>query len=146
MKYVVVTDPCYILSDKTWDELGNKYGWGDEFTLKVAEKLREISGDPKAVAGITKVGDWCNSMTYIGGICHVLEPDFAADSGMVCAVELTDKLQEYWQKNGSSVSEGCVARLKVPKVAFYELNFIGEQTKVNIWFDEFKTLLASSEE
>lgn len=145
MKIVVVTDPCYILSQKEWlDLVKNHAGNDDEFSLKVTEKLIEISGDSKAVAGPTKVGDWTNSMTYKDGVCEILDKDFAADSGMVCVVEMTDKLSDYWIKNGSSVADGCVARLIVPSASFYELNFMGEETKVKLWLGDFTLLLAES--
>lgn len=149
MKTIIVTDPCYILEDEEWSRLCDKYLASTakesedlDFAQAVQKDLESISGDTKAVVGETKVGDWVNRMAGEG----VLEEQFAADSGLVCVVELTDGLSRYWEKYGSPVAPGCVARLEVPDNAFYELNFLGEKTKVNIWADEFKTLLAHSEE
>lgn len=142
---IVVTDPCYIFSEKEWIKYVRDNPNDNKLSEKLSKALREISGDKKAVVAPTKIGDWANAMRGEG----IIEGDFAADSGMVCVVELTDKLFDYWAKNGSAVAPGCVARLEVPDSAFYELNLLGEATKVNIWADEnkpFEKLVATSED
>ena len=133
MKTIIVTDPCYILDDKTWDELGNKYGWDDEFVDKLGEKLREISGDDKAVVGTTGFGDWEN---------EIAGHSFYADSGLVCVVKETEALKDYLKE---LLPLGGAARLEVPEDAFYELNFMNPHwTKVIIWEDGFKKKIAES--
>ena len=102
MKTILVTDPCYILTNRDWDGLCKKYlSNGDdglsEFRNQVQEVLRVISGDEKALAGDTGYGDWVNS---IDGQM------FYADSGMVCIVEYTDKLKKYLEREDISLPTG----------------------------------------
>ena len=93
MKTIIVTDPCYLITNKDWDGLCNSYLKGnkglDKLKEMVQEVLRVISGDDKALAGETGFGDWENA---IDGC------EFYADSGMVCIVENTNKLIKYLEK------------------------------------------------
>ena len=144
MKKIVVTDPCYLFSSEDWAKLidGNE---GDKLAEAVKEALVKTSGDKIAVAGSTGVGDWTNQMTKMGDPCDIVSAGFAADAGMVCAVEWTKKLHDYLTENKvSRPAGGCIARLYVPNEAFYELNFMGGLTKVKIWLGEFGNLLAQS--
>lgn len=99
MKYLI-TDPCYIISHADWDALCDQAtkqekeqgrDWCDTFHDLVAAHLRTISGNQYADACGTGYGDWTN---YMFGRA-VKQSEFGADSGMVCMVELTDKLTEY---------------------------------------------------
>lgn len=144
MKKIVVTDPCYLFSSEDWAKLidGKE---GDNLAEAVKEALVKNSGDKIAVVGSTGVGDWTNRMTKMGDPCDIVSADFAADAGMVCVVEWTKELHDYLVRNNVSLpQEGCIARLDVPNEAFYELNFMGDFTKVNIWLGEFENLLAQS--
>ena len=93
MKKIVVTDPCYIMSEEDWDACckeaeqrrdEHKQEWEEAFDEIVSRKLTELSGH-KAYATSTGFGDWNNE---IGG------QEFCADSGMVCVCYLTDKMIE----------------------------------------------------
>lgn len=97
-KKIVVTDPCYIMSDQDWDACckeaeqrrdEHKQEWEEAFDEIVSRKLSELSGH-KAYATTTGFGDWDNE---IDG------QRFCADSGMVCVCYLTEemeaKLDEY---------------------------------------------------
>lgn len=93
VKYVV-TDPCYLLSDETWDEcckVFDKYK-NDEFMYQrfdeaVSKALSEFIGYPAYACG-TGFGDWSNEIWGSG----VIKGDFFADAGMVCVCRLTDKI------------------------------------------------------
>lgn len=102
MKTIIVTDPCYILTNRDWDGLCKKYLSNSddglvEFRNQVQKVLRIISGDEKALADDTGYGDWVNS---IDGQM------FYADSGMVCVVEYTDKLKKYLEKEDIMLPTG----------------------------------------
>lgn len=137
MKHILITDPCYIIKDKEWDELCNRHLGEDaqegDFEQALSKRLQEISGDKKAIVGNTGFGDWDN---MIDG------QSFYADSGLVCVVEETKALRNYI--GGEPYPLGGVARIKVPESAFYELNFMNPRwTKVIIW-DGFDKKIAES--
>lgn len=120
MKKVLVTDPCYLISDKDWsgvcDLCFKKDGEEDKalekFNEMITELLRLNSGDKKATADRTGFGDWENS---IGGKM------FYADSGMVCVVEDTEKLEKYLTDEGMTLPTG-VAILEVEDDATYDID------------------------
>lgn len=106
MKKIVVTDPCYIMSEEDWDACckeaeqrrdEHKQEWEEAFDEIVSRKLTELSGH-KAYATSTGFGDWNNE---IGG------QEFCADSGMVCVCYLTesmkDKLDSYPNQNLAAI-------------------------------------------
>lgn len=106
MKKIVVTDPCYIMSEEDWDacvkeaeqcETEHKAEWRDAFDAAVCKKLEEISGH-KAYATDTGFGDWNNC---------IAGQDFCADTGMVCVCYLTesmkDKLDSYPNQNLAAI-------------------------------------------
>ena len=89
---IVVTDPCYIMSEEDWDACCNeaeqrrdehKQEWEEAFDEIVSRKLTELSGH-KAYATSTGFGDWNNEIA-----CQ----SFCADSGMVCVCYLTDEMR-----------------------------------------------------
>jgi len=95
MTKYIITDPCYLLDDDTWQKCcdaaklpsGN---WSDDiFNAYVADALKMLSGS-EAWASETGFGDWSNS---IQGTGTILQNEFAADSGMVCVCELNDKVE-----------------------------------------------------
>lgn len=119
MKDVIITDPCYLISDEDWDKLIEEAeqesgeNWISCFDNIVVKHLVKISGDSRAVAGSTGFGDWVNE---IDG------QEFGADSGMVCVVENTKELQGYLEKNKISILPGLSASVSVNKGATYEIN------------------------
>lgn len=119
MKKLLVTDPCYLISDEEWAGMCNacfKAGEEDngikKFAQQVQDLLRIISGDQKAVADDTGIGDWVNK---IDGQM------FYADSGMVCVVEDTEKLRGYLDKYKIILPLG-VARVEVEDDAMYKID------------------------
>ncbi len=113
VKYVV-TDPCYILSNDTWDEcckIFDTYS-NDEFMYQrfnetVSKALTEFSGFP-AYACDTGFGDWTNEIYG----CDVTKSDFCADSGMVCVCRLTPEIEKHFRKEyGPSFSGAAVFKM-----------------------------------
>ena len=93
-KQYVVTDPCYILPDDTWNECiekagENDAGWCDRFDEQVQAALSAFVGS-KAWAERTGFGDWSNVL-YGPNIKH---DQFCADSGMFSVCEFNDKVKE----------------------------------------------------
>ena len=115
VKYVV-TDPCYLLSDETWDECCKVFDTysNDEFMYQrfnetVSKALTEFSGFA-AYACDTGFGDWTNEIYG----CDVIKSDFVADSGMVCVCRLTDKvLNQIRKKYGKSEDFSGMAVFKM---------------------------------
>lgn len=90
MTKYIITDPCYLLDDNTWQDcccvamLPNR-DWDDEaFNQKVAQELTKLSG-AKAYACHTGFGDWSNRLSGPN-----IEGDgtFYADAGMVCVCKI----------------------------------------------------------
>lgn len=107
---VKVTDPCYVISNESWDKIceeasikeGNGKIWTEVFEMLVEEYLQEKTGVKWATAGSTGYGDWGNNMSGRA----VVKSDFFADAGMWCVVpyefmERTDMDME----NGAAVLE-----------------------------------------
>lgn len=93
MKRMIITDPCYLISDRDWQGLCNAYLEKQDdyskFVEMLTQVLRVISGDEKAIIDATGFGDWSN---------EIADKDFYADSGLVCVVEHTKKLDKYLDK------------------------------------------------
>lgn len=75
---IIITDPCYLLSDDQWDEYLNKEMTG----VTLVEYFKSL-GFTKVVGGDTGVGDWCNE---IKDSKEVILGQFTADAGMLVAV------------------------------------------------------------
>lgn len=120
MKKILVTDPCYLISDDDWSNICNMCFNREleedkalnKFNEMITELLKLNSGDKKAIADRTGFGDWVNS---IDGKM------FYADSGMVCVVEDTEKLRNYLLDKGMDLPTG-VAHLEVEDDAEYSIN------------------------
>ena len=83
IKYVV-TDPCYILNNDTWDECCKFLDDSPKaFNEAVSKALTDLTGFP-AFACDTGFGDW-NNKIYGSYIIH---KEFCADSGMVCVCRI----------------------------------------------------------
>ena len=105
---IVVTDPCYIMSEADWDACckeaearqdEHKQEWSEAFNEIVSRKLTALSGH-EAYATDTGFGDWNND---IDGQA------FCADSGMVCVCYLTEdmeaRLNEYPNQDLAAIIE-----------------------------------------
>ena len=90
MTKYIITDPCYLLDDKIWQECCDagalpNGGWDNEaFNQKVAQELTKLSG-AKAYACHTGFGDWTNKLS---GPNVEADGVFYADSGMVCVCKI----------------------------------------------------------
>ncbi len=119
MKKIIVTDPCYLITNEDWDKLikeaeqDSGENWIDCFDKIVTKYLVKVSGDSYAVAGSTGFGDWMNE---IDGM------EFGADSGMVCVVENTANLKQYIKDNNISILPGLSALIPVDDDATYEID------------------------
>lgn len=86
MTKYVITDPCYIVDEKTWDKCIKDF---PNFPKLIAEHLTKLTKE-KAYASDTGFGDWSNGLIgndgYIGS--------FGADSGMVSVCKYTKKVAE----------------------------------------------------
>ena len=95
MTKYVITDPCYIVDEKTWDKCLKDF---PNFPKLVAEHLTKLTKE-KAYASDTGFGDWSNGLIgndgYIGS--------FGADSGMVSVCKYTKKVAERL----SEIFAGC---------------------------------------
>ena len=95
MTKYVITDPCYIVDEKTWDKCLKDF---PNFPKLIAEHLTKLTKE-KAYASDTGFGDWSNGLIgndgYIGS--------FGADSGMVSVCKYTKKVAERL----SEIFAGC---------------------------------------
>lgn len=91
---IVITDPCYILTDETRDLLrekvynGDSEGWEERLSKVLAENT------PIKLNMRTGYGDWTNRMIGFGDQNYILNDEFCADGGEVCAIALSD-LEQY---------------------------------------------------
>ncbi len=98
VKYVV-TDPCYILDNKTWDECCKFLDDSPKaFNEAISKALTDLSGFP-AFACDTGFGDWNNKIYG----SYILHKEFCADSGMVCVCRLTDEIEKHFTKEYSDI-------------------------------------------
>lgn len=111
VKYVV-TDPCYILDNKTWDKCCKFLDDSPKaFNEAVSKALTDLSGFP-AYACDTGFGDW-NNKIYGSYIIH---KEFCADSGMVCVCRLTSEIENHFAKNTQIFIRVVRQFLKVRKI------------------------------
>ena len=96
---LIITDPCYLLKDEDWEELGETYGYDN-----LKQYLSEKHNFGELVCGDTGFGDWSNMI--IEYETDNVVGRFTADAGMfiVCtASDLTnygydkDKLDRLWK-------------------------------------------------
>lgn len=84
MTKYVITDPCYIVDEKTWDKCLKDF---PNFPKLIAEHLTELTKE-KAYASDTGFGDWSNALFDSKGCVGY----FGADSGMVSVCKYTRKV------------------------------------------------------
>lgn len=111
IKYVV-TDPCYILNNDTWDECCKFLDDSPKaFNDAVSKALTDLTSFP-AVACDTGFGDWSNKIYG----SYIIHKEFCADSGMVCVCRLTAEIEKHFEEEYSDIYSHCVAVLKVPMI------------------------------
>lgn len=111
-KQYIITDPCYIIGNEEWSKICDQCSgdnWNDEkFNSLCSDALKVLSGTTNATACHTGFGDWSNSMHSDDPTeSNIIQPDFFADSGMVCVVEYNDKVKAALEAkdNGHLVNE-----------------------------------------
>lgn len=112
MKYLI-TDPCYLLGlddknrDRIWNrcindiygsENSNKYDDNTDYT-GVQKILSEELGLNVLRVSDTGYGDWSNSISSTSAKVKIIKNEFYADAGMMCVVEINDKLENYLKYN-----------------------------------------------
>ena len=95
MTKYVITDPCYIVDEKTWDKCLKDF---PNFPKLIAEHLTKLTKE-KAYASDTGFGDWSNGLISKDGYLG----SFGADSGMVSVCKYTKKVAERL----SGIFAGC---------------------------------------
>lgn len=95
MAKYVITDPCYIVDEKTWDKCLKDF---PNFPKLIAEHLTKLTKE-NAYASDTGFGDWSNALFDSKGCIGY----FGADSGMVSVCKYTKKVAERL----SGISAGC---------------------------------------
>ena len=95
MTKYVITDPCYIVDEKTWDKYLKDF---PNFPKLIAEHLTKLTKE-KAYASDTGFGDWSNGLISKDGYLG----SFGADSGMVSVCKYTKKVAERL----SGIFAGC---------------------------------------
>lgn len=142
MTKYIITDPCYILSDDTWNECCKVFDTykNDEFMYQrfdeaVTKALNKLAGTKNAVACGTGIGDWSNSICCSNDD-KVIESDFFADSGMVCVVEYNEAIQNALG-NDELISRGGIALIETEGEVVIEMDTSNsEWTMVYIEDDE----------
>lgn len=107
MKYLV-TDPCYLLDllstqeerDKLWDYVCNSiHDWEKDCDLtdhkNACTRMSDVLGLNILRISDTGFGDWSNTIKSNSEHINVLIPEFYADAGMMCVVEINEKLENF---------------------------------------------------
>lgn len=108
MKYLV-TDPCYLLdldrenSDRIWHKcLNDMYSldssarYSSQSDYEGTQKiLSEELGINVLKVSDTGFGDWSNTLTSNSKHINIIKEDFYADAGMMCVVEINEKLENF---------------------------------------------------
>ena len=109
----LVTDPCYLVDldpknkDRIWnlciDDMFNsdnsdKYEDGTNYT-DVQKILSEELGINVLRVSDTGYGDWANSISSTSEHIKIIKNTFFADAGMMCVVEINDKLENFFKDN-----------------------------------------------
>lgn len=102
MKYLV-TDPCYLLhmldSEEERDDLWSYVCDADLMQYSeeknASKRMSEVLGVNILRISDTGYGDWSNRIRSFSKHIKVLSPEFYADAGMMCVVEINEKLENY---------------------------------------------------
>lgn len=106
MKYLV-TDPCYLLhmldsaeeQDNLWSFVCGKDFMKDSDQKDASKRMSDVLGVNILRISDTGYGDWSNSITSCSKHIKVLSPEFYADAGMMCVVEINEKLENYLKEH-----------------------------------------------
>lgn len=120
----LVTDPCYLLDldpknkDRIWnfciDDMFNsdnsdKYEDRTNYT-GVQKILSDELGINVLRVSDTGYGDWANSISSTSEHIKIIKNKFFADAGMMCVVEINEKLENYLKDN----SIGAIFESDIP--------------------------------
>ena len=120
----LVTDPCYLLDlypnnkDRIWDrciddmydsDKSNKYEDRTDYT-GVQKILSEELGINVLRVSDTGYGDWANSISSTSEHIRIIKNKFYADAGLMCVVEINDKLKNYLKNN----TIGAIFEIDIP--------------------------------
>ena len=109
----LVTDPCYLLDldpknkDRIWNlciddmydsDNSGKYEDRTDYT-GVQKILSEELGINVLRVSDTGYGDWANSISSTSEHIKIIKNKFFADAGLMCVVEINDKLKNYLKDN-----------------------------------------------
>lgn len=107
MKYLI-TDPCYLLDllstqqerDNLWSyvcesihDYDKNYDRTDH--EDASKRMSDVLGLNILRMSDTGFGDWSNTITSTSKHINVLVPEFYADAGMMCVVEINEKLENF---------------------------------------------------
>ena len=101
---LVITDPCYLLKDEDWEELGSTYGYDN-----LKQYLSDKHNFGELVCGDTGFGDWSNLI--IDDDTDESIGRFTADAGMFIVCTASD-LTNYGidkEKYHKYVANGLIA-------------------------------------
>lgn len=152
-KQYIITDPCYILDDVTWDNackevFDDKSDQYERFNSRITDELNKLAGTTDAQATDTGFGDWEN-LIHCSNDNKVLNEDFYADSGMVCVVEYTDTIKKALADNDNEklIERGGIAVIQTEGNVTIEFDHTDKSwTEIYIHDDEdtFCSIPASS--
>ena len=138
MTKYVITDPCYIVDEKTWDKCLKDF---PNFPKLIAEHLTKLTKE-KAYASDTGFGDWSNGLMSKDGYLG----SFGADSGMVSVCKYTKKVAERL----SEIFAGCYCVFEADGPLDVVFDTSDKQWTVvyieDVLGNEFQTLNADDEE
>ena len=91
IRYYVITDPCYLLTEAEWDECCRylRDNGTEDFHNQIRYKLTSKTGS-QSYSCDTGFGDWGNE---ISGNIDPIHSCFGADSGSVCVCEYVGEIK-----------------------------------------------------
>lgn len=142
MKYLV-TDPCYLLgllgSEEERDDIWSVVCDADfmEYSDQkdVTKRMSDVLGVNILRISDTGYGDWSNSIRSFSKHIKVLSPEFYADAGMMCVVEINEKLENYLKDH----SIGAIFESDEPIAVDVDCSnrgwYVLKITDINGWYD-----------
>ena len=90
---IVITDPCYRVKDgKIWKKFIDTFWDNNKIPTKAIELIKEYLELPWFSFAETGYGDWGNEIQSKNAKSQIIQSDFCADAGLVCACPLTPKI------------------------------------------------------